>query len=76
VSLVNPSKLILYKRETNMTVFCEFSESIDVDTVQKRDKWDSFVRLVNLSKLILYKREINRTVFCEFSESIEVDTVQ
>ena len=38
MSLVNLSKLILYKREINRTVFCEFSESIEVDTVQKRDK--------------------------------------
>jgi len=38
VSLVNLSKLILYKREINRTVCCEFSESVEVDTVQKRDK--------------------------------------
>jgi len=38
VSLVNLSKLILYKREINRTVLCEFSESVEVDTVQKRDK--------------------------------------
>jgi len=38
VSLVNLSKLILYKRDINRNVFCEFSESIEVDTVQKRDK--------------------------------------
>jgi hypothetical protein len=38
VSLVNLSKLILYKREINRAVFCEFSESVKVHTVQKRDK--------------------------------------
>jgi hypothetical protein len=38
VSLVNLSKLVQYKREINRRVFCEFSESIEVDTVQKRDK--------------------------------------
>jgi len=32
------SKLILYKREINRTVLCECSESVEVDTVQKRDK--------------------------------------
>jgi hypothetical protein len=37
MSLVNLSKLIRYRREINRTVFCE-SESIEVDTVQKRDK--------------------------------------
>jgi hypothetical protein len=41
VSLVNVSKLILYKRERNRTVLCEFSESIEVDTAQKREKQDS-----------------------------------
>jgi len=38
VSIVNISKMILYKREINRTVLSEFSESIEVDTVQKRDK--------------------------------------
>jgi hypothetical protein len=38
MSSVNLSKLILYRREINRTVFYEFSESIEVDTVQKRDK--------------------------------------
>jgi len=38
MSSVNLSKLILYRREINRTVFCEFSGSIEVDTVQKRDK--------------------------------------
>jgi len=38
VSAVNLSKLILYKREVNRSVLCEFSESIKVDTVHKRDK--------------------------------------
>jgi len=38
VSLVNLSKLILYKRMIIRTVFCEFSGSVEVDTVQKRDK--------------------------------------
>ena len=37
MSLVNLSKLIVYKREINRTVLCEFSESIEVDTVQKND---------------------------------------
>ena len=41
MSVENLSKLILYIREINRTVLCEFSESIEVDTVQKRDKWDS-----------------------------------
>jgi hypothetical protein len=35
VSLVNLSKFILYKREINRTVLCEFSESVKVHTVQK-----------------------------------------
>jgi len=38
VSVVNLSKLILYEREINRTVLCECSESVEVDTVQKRDK--------------------------------------
>jgi hypothetical protein len=41
MSLVNLSKLIRYRREINRKVLCEFSESIKVDTVQKRDKQDS-----------------------------------
>jgi len=36
VSLVDLSKLILYIREINRTVVCECTESIEVDTVQKR----------------------------------------
>jgi len=29
---------VLYKRVISMTVLCEFSDSIEFDTVQKRDK--------------------------------------
>jgi len=36
VNILNLSKLILYKREINMSVLCECTESIEVDTVQKR----------------------------------------
>jgi len=38
VSVVKLSKLILYIREINRTVLCEFSGSIEVDIVHKRDK--------------------------------------
>jgi len=38
VNVVSLSKLILYIREINRTVLCECSESIEVDTVHKRDK--------------------------------------
>jgi len=41
VSILNLSKLILYKREVNRTVLCECTESIEVDTVEKREKKDS-----------------------------------
>ena len=32
------SKLVLYKREINRRVLCECRESIEVDTLHKRDK--------------------------------------
>ena len=38
VSLLNLLILICYKRVINRTVFCEFSESIDFDLLQKSDK--------------------------------------
>jgi len=38
VSLLNLMILICYKRVTNRIVFCEFSESTEFDTLQKRDK--------------------------------------
>jgi len=38
VNLVYLSKLILYIREINRTVLCEFSESIKVDTVRRSDR--------------------------------------
>jgi len=37
VSLSNPLISIFYKRVINRTVLREFSESIEVDTVQKND---------------------------------------
>jgi len=38
VSLLNLLILICYKRVINSIVFCEFSESTEFDTLQKRDK--------------------------------------
>ena len=38
MSLVNLLILICYKRVINKTMFCEFSESTEFDTLQKRDK--------------------------------------
>ena len=38
MSLVNLLILICYKRVINRTMFCEFSESIDFDLLQKSDK--------------------------------------
>ena len=38
MSLLNLMILICYKRVINRTVFCEFSESTEFDTLQKRDK--------------------------------------
>ena len=38
MNAVNLSKSILYRREKNRAVFCEHSESIEVDIVQKSDK--------------------------------------
>jgi len=40
MSVVNLSKLILYKRVINRAVIYECSKSIEVSTVQKRDKQD------------------------------------
>jgi hypothetical protein len=55
VSLVNLSKFILYKREINRTVLCEFSESVKVDTVQKINRtvcceFSKFVKVYTIQK--------------------------
>jgi len=56
---VNLSKLILYKREINRTVLCEFSESIEV-ILYKRERNGTVLCECSESIGLLYIREINR----------------
>jgi len=70
------SNLILYKREIKSSLYFNFSDCIEVDTVQKETNRTVCCKYSVSIEDVLYKRVINRTVCCKFSESIEVDTVQ
>ena len=45
MSLVNLLILICYKTVINRAVFCEFSESTELDTLQKRDSLDKRIQM-------------------------------
>ena len=61
MSIVNLSKLILYKRVINRTVLHECSESIEVDTVQKINRAVFCEYSESIEVDILQKRKKSKT---------------